>query len=187
MERTRIDAWTLDATGVRAIAPGLEDSMRRARKAMARAFDHPTAANYHASRQRVKDLWFHTRLINERCGGGLAAECRRLEALDGCLGQYHDVLVLEAILHGERIVGRGDTMRGLRLLRPYKTSLRRQAERSGRQALRDTPHQFERRVRRLWGRGVSGAARRSQAPSTHRTEHAVRRERVFVHALEQSG
>ena len=175
MERTRIDGWTLEATGVRAIAPGLEDSVRRTRKTMARAFDRPTATNYHAWRQRVKDLWLQIRLINERCGGGLAVECRRLEALDGCLGQYHDVLVLEAILHGERIVGRGDTMRGLRLLRAYEISLRRQAERSGRQALRDTPHQFERRVRRLWGRGVSGAASRSRESARRRARRPADR------------
>jgi hypothetical protein len=175
MERTRIDGWTLDATGIRAIAPGLEDSVRRTRKTMKRALERPTAANYHAWRQRVKDVWFHTRLINGRCGAGLAAECGRLEALDGCLGEYHNVLVLEAILHGERIVGRGDTMRGLRLLRAYKLSLRRQAERLAAQALRDTPRQFVRRVQRLWGQGVSGAGSKSRGSARPRVDRRADR------------
>ena len=177
LERTRIDAWKLDATGVRAIAPGLEDSMRRSLKAMALAFDRPTAANYHAWRQRVKDLWFHTRLLNDRCGGGLAVTCQRLEALDGCLGEYHNVLILEAILRDERIVLRGETLRALRLLRAYKLQLRRRAEREGPQALAETPRHLVHRVRRLWQHDSLG--RRTDPANA--LDHALVRSRVGRH------
>ena len=42
-ERERVKHWKLRADGFRAIAPGLKDSVRRARTGMVTAWLHPTA------------------------------------------------------------------------------------------------------------------------------------------------
>jgi hypothetical protein len=167
LERTRIDGWTFSAGGIRAVAPGLGRSARRARRAAAEARERPTAAHYHAWHRGVEELRLHVQLLNARCGRALAAQLRSLEALESCLREYDRVVLLEHILMTEAIVTRGDTIRGLRLLREWQVGLRRRAEKLTRRALADTPRQFTDRVRRAWRThdaqvpGRRGVARRA--------------------------
>src|SRR5262249_10831606 len=89
--RGEVKHWQFSADGFPAIAPGLEESVRRARRAMLLSWKHPTAAHHHAWRRWVKDHWFHVRLLEVRCGNHLMPIQRRLEALDGVLGEYHNL------------------------------------------------------------------------------------------------
>ena len=157
VERARVAGWTLNAHGFGAIAPGLETSMRRARRAMRRALSRPTTEHYHAWRQRVEDLWFHVRLIEERAGGRLLATERGLEALDGCLGEDHDVAIVERLLTTETPVSRRETAASLRLLRRYRLELRSVASVLGAQVLDEKPRDFVRRVRQLCRSAANGA------------------------------
>lgn len=168
LERTRIDGWTLRAGGMRAVAPGLARSRRRARKAMARAMVHPTAENYHRFRQRVKDHWLHVRLAAARTGRALTADRRRLEALDECLGEYHNVLLIEDILLREAPVLRTDLTNGLKVSRSYQVELRRRAMRLAEAALGEKPQPLLSRLKPLWkddGRGAVSARRRKSRGS----------------------
>jgi len=149
-ERRRIPKWTLTARGLRAIAPGLEKSMRRARRSMARVAAEPTSEHYHVWRRRVKDLWFQLRLLEARCANKLLDDQRRFEALDGCLGEYHNVLLLEEILVHGALVSRRQTARSLRLLRRYQAALRHQSLRMGYRIFREKPGHFIHREKRLW-------------------------------------
>src|SRR5262249_34465386 len=78
------------ADGFKAVSEGLKAKVRRARNAMFLAWLHPTAENHHAWRRHVKDHWFHVRLLEGRTGQQLMPIQRRLEALDGVLGEYHN-------------------------------------------------------------------------------------------------
>jgi CHAD domain-containing protein len=149
-ERARVKHWRVRGGGFRRIAAGLETSFRRARKAMAAAVDHPTADNYHRWRRRVKDHWFHVRLIEARSGNRLATYERRLEALDECLGEYHNFALLHGILFGDPFVSRQETARRLRLIRRYQAELRRRAVSLGARLYNERPGHFVRRVRALW-------------------------------------
>jgi CHAD domain-containing protein len=149
-ERRRLTDWTLNARGFHAVGPGLEKSMRRARKAMNRSLRHLAAHNYHIWRRRVKDLWFQVRLLEARCGAALIRDQRRLEALDGCLGEYHNVVLLEEILITEALVPRQPTACGLRLLRRYPAELRGRAASLGHRVFDEKPGHFVRRIKRLW-------------------------------------
>ena len=100
VERARVGTWVLDARDIRAIIPGLADSVRRTTEAMAHAIGHPTGARYDAWHRRTKDLCLHLRLIEGRCTG-LGAIRARLEALDDCLGECHNVALLERMLTTE--------------------------------------------------------------------------------------
>jgi hypothetical protein len=142
--------WDLRAPGFRAVAPGLERSVRRCRRAMLRARRHPTDEHYHVWRQRVKDLWLHVRLIQARCGRRLAREEAQLDRLDGCLGEYHNCVLLARILAAEPLTTRQRTARCLRLIRCYQEDLRREIHPLASEIHREKPRQFVQRVHRLW-------------------------------------
>ena len=149
-ERPRVAAWTLNGHGICAIAPGLHRSVRRVHKAMLRALTYPTAAHYHGWRCRVKKLWYQMRLLNRCCGEKLTVETRRLDGLDGCLGEHHNVILVENILVTEALLPREPTAHCLRLLRRYQHQLRRRAAMLGARAFSETPNQMVTRVERLW-------------------------------------
>ena len=159
-EERPVSTWTLNATGFRAVSHGLERSVRRARQAERRADAHPTVERYHAWRRRAKDLWLQVRLLEGRCRDKLLPDERRLEALDGFLGEYHNVVLLERILVNEGVASREDTARCLRLLRRYQAELRYRATTIGRAIAEEKPRHFVRRVHRYWH-----AANRAPAPA----------------------
>jgi hypothetical protein len=169
VERARVGSWTLNARDFGAVESGLERSMRQARRAMRRALRHPTGENFHVWRQRVKDLWFHTRLLEARTGGHLTDLERRLDALDGWLGESHNVVVLEQVLAEETPLSRGGTAASLRLLRRDQQDLRRHAAALGGRVLEEKPRPFVRRVRRLWR-----AEARRRKPGARRTQSSRR-------------
>lgn len=183
LERTRIDAWTLPAYGYASIAPGLGRTARRARRAMARAIATPTSRHYLAWRRWTKMLGLQVRLIERRCGHALDADRRHLEALDACLGEYHNVTLLHRILKEECVVWRADTTRLVKALRRYQIVLRRRAEILGPRALGEPARAFLARARRGWhstARQLSarkpGTARASAtAPPRRRPGRAARR------------
>jgi CHAD domain-containing protein len=150
VEQARVPHWTLTDGGFRAVAPGLEKSFRRARKAMAQADTHPSSDNYHAWRQRVKDLWFQIRLLESRCGHKLTVDEHQLEMLDGLLGEHHNVILLERILVEEALVSRLQAARCLRVLRRYQAALRRRAQKLGRKVFAEKARPFVHRIKRLW-------------------------------------
>jgi hypothetical protein len=160
--RSRFVGLTLNARGFRAIAPGLERSVRRARAAMKRAIAHPTADAYHTWRRRVKDLWFQMRLLEGRCNDSLLNDQRGLEALDGCLGELHNVAVLERILMNEALIARSEAARCLRLLHRYQGHLRRRAATLGGLVTREKPRRFVRRIKHEWdsAKAANPAAKR---------------------------
>lgn len=159
-ERLAIDQWTIGAHGVAAIAPGLQGTMRDARRAMRMALEAPTSLNYHAWRRRVKDLRLHLRLLSGRCGRQLRSEERELVALDACLGEYHDLVLLEQLLMTGADLPRDDVAACLRTLRRRKAELRGRASQLGASALHERAGTFVRHVRDLW--------RSSAPPATHR-------------------
>jgi len=148
--RADLKAWRLSADGFRAIAPGLKESVRRARNAMVVAWLHPTASHHHAWRRCVKDHWFHVRLLEGRCGNHLMPIQRRLEALDGVLGEYHNLVLLREVLAGDSGLSPREVTQCLRVVTRYQRALRQHAQLLGMRIYSEKPRRFVRRVRRLW-------------------------------------
>jgi hypothetical protein len=149
-ERARVKRWQLKAEGFRAIEPGLKESLRRARDAMLAARLHPTLERYQTWRRRVKNHWFHVRLIESRCGNQLMTYQRRLEALDGILGEYHNLMLLRDVLVTDSGLSRREAGRCLRVVARYQKTLRRDAHLLGTRIYSERPRRFVRRVKRLW-------------------------------------
>ena len=115
--------------GFDAVAGGLRRGTRRSRRAMRRALDRPDDEAFHVWRRRVKVQWLQSRLLEERTHGRCASRTRRLEALDGVLGEHHDVALLERAITAAPELPRTHAAAGLRLLRRRKAALRHRAAR----------------------------------------------------------
>src|SRR5262249_4603896 len=94
--------------------------------------------------------WFHVRLLEGRCGNHLVVVQRRLEALDGVLGEYHNLVLLREVLAGDSGLSREEAARCLRVVRRYQRALRQPAQMLGRRIYMEKPRRFVRRVKRLW-------------------------------------
>jgi CHAD domain-containing protein len=164
-EQRHVQSWHLKRRGSRAVAPGLRKTMRGARGAMALAIDHPTNDHYHSWRRRVKDCWFQVRLLEGRCGDELIAHERSLEALDGCLGEYHNCVLLAQVLITDALVPRDEIALSLRLLGRYQRELRREAHSLGAQVNRETPRQFVRLTKGLWRSAAAQGSTPDMRPS----------------------
>ena len=149
-ERRRLPAWPGDEDGFHVITAGLKRTYRAARaRARATARDF-TAENCHAWRRRVKDQWYHLRLLERRGGRALSADRRALEALDGWLGEYQTAVVLEGVLASSEIAPEGALARCAGAVRRYRRTLGRDAGRLGRRLYREKPGQFVARVHAEW-------------------------------------
>jgi len=149
-ERQRVRRWAIRGDGFSAVASGLEESYRRARKGMILAWSKPSAHHYHSWRRYVKDLWFHVRLVEENCANQLLPYQLRLEALDGVLGEYHNLVILREVLADDGYASRDETARCLRVVARYQRLLRHHAETLGVRIYGEKPRRYVRHVKRLW-------------------------------------
>ena len=98
----------------------------------------------------MKNHWFHVRLLEGRCGNHLIIVHRRLEVLDGVLGEYHNLVLLREVLAGDSGLSRLETVRCVQVIRRYQRALRQQAQILGMRIYMENPRRFVRRVKRLW-------------------------------------
>ena len=159
----KVQSWRLPRHGVRAIAPGLARGLRRLRRATTAAESRPSARRYHVWRERVKDHWFHVRLIESRCGDHFVAYEHSLERLDGVLGEYHNCVLLQQLIVGDSHLRRGDAAGLLRVIRRYQRELRAQARQLVDSLSTQSVEEFMAEVRDCW------RARRSNAPPVAET------------------
>ncbi|WP_306133171.1 CHAD domain-containing protein [Roseivivax marinus] len=93
--RGRVETWTLEKGGFKAIEDGLVRSYDRARAAMDVANDSRDPADMHEWRKRVKYHWYHMRLLSDARSDVLLAREATADRLSDVLGDHHD---LEAFL-----------------------------------------------------------------------------------------
>jgi CHAD domain-containing protein len=137
----RVNKWRLHTDGFAAIAPGLEESFRRARKAMAQARKHPQPENYHQWRKRVKDHWYHVRLLKDLPSDAIRVEEKSLKRLDTLLGDDHNLVVLRENITAEPLPG---------LIDKFQNELRASALSLGERIYEERPRQFTTRMKHLW-------------------------------------
>ncbi|MPZ88192.1 MAG: CHAD domain-containing protein [Nitriliruptorales bacterium] len=96
--RRRIAAWPLSRDGWEMLEGGLRRQYRRGRRAFAAAYAQPDDEHFHEWRKRVKDHWYHLRILRPlwpTVVGDLIAEA---DALSDELGWEHDLGVLRRAL-----------------------------------------------------------------------------------------
>lgn len=148
----RVDDWPLGSGGFALIEAGLERAYRRGRKRLRGLTDAVSDARMHDWRKRVKDHWYHSRLLENLWPGLMACYIDELKKLSELLGDYHDLAVFEATLAHlpDDVLGAGDRELWNDRVAGEKRALRRHAERLGRQVYAESPKRFRRRFRRYW-------------------------------------
>ena len=131
--RGLVDTWELQESGFGAIAGGAGLSYRRGRAALRRATEAPTAEHFHEYRKRVKDTWYHLKLLEPRAPSTLHPLARRFHDLSDALGDEHDLAVLSAQLldRPECFGGDPPVAAAMVLLDAQRADLQRRAVRLG--------------------------------------------------------
>lgn len=152
--RRQIDGWQLDDDGWPVIRKGLGRTYRRGRKALSAAETDPTSESLHAWRKRVKDHWYHLRLLAAVCGPIVGGAAREADRLSDVLGDDHDLAVLRDWLSA-RSPGLGlvDVDALLPLVDHRREQLQAEAWGLGHRLYLERPAAFERRLRGLWRAG----------------------------------
>jgi len=157
----RVEIWPLAADGFKAIAPGLEATFRRGQKALARAREDPLPENYHEWRKRVKDHWYHVRLLEGLWNSGMQDYEKSLKDLETSLGEDHNLVVLGGKVQAEpAFYGKEPEIALLvKLIGKYRRELRDKTLALGERIYDQKPGHFTRRIHRLWDAGQSQAGK----------------------------
>lgn len=151
--QARLADWPLESEGWPAVAGGLERVYARGRDAFAEVCeDSGDAAAFHEWRKRVKDLWYHLRLLREVWPEPMKAARDEAKALSDLLGDDHDLVVLEETLRAEPEAFGGTEERAalLGLIAERSAQLRAAAQPLGERLYAEKPSRFARRVERYW-------------------------------------
>ncbi|HEX8984997.1 MAG TPA: CHAD domain-containing protein [Bryobacteraceae bacterium] len=97
----RAQAWPVQADGFAALAPGFEKTFRQGRKALAETRRRPRPENYHAWRKRVKDHWYHVRLLGSDAGAWMESYEQDLKKLETSLGEGQNLTLLRGLILAE--------------------------------------------------------------------------------------
>ncbi len=93
-ERDAVTGWTLDGVDRRGLAAGAALAYARGRAEYRASLKAATAEGLHEWRKRVKDLWYHARLLEDAWPGYLGALADEAHTLADLLGDDHDLAVL---------------------------------------------------------------------------------------------
>jgi CHAD domain-containing protein len=144
--------------GYASIRAGMTRGYRRARKAMASVQANPDDSAWHIWRRRVKDHWYHIRLL-EGISATARRRARRLKRLETWLGDDHNLVLLRTtILSAPTQFGRDRTTAVvLGCIATYQTTLRRRTLRLGDRLFARRPKVFRQSVDGWWDtrRGAS--------------------------------
>lgn len=87
----RIEGWPLDELGIDKLCCALRHSYRRGRKSFRRVCAEATTENFHSWRRRVKDIWYHARLLQNLNRATMGEINQAARMLGQELGDLHDL------------------------------------------------------------------------------------------------
>lgn len=160
--RERVATWALTATGWRAMESGVRRGYKRGRVAFAQAREEPTLEHLHDWRKRVKDLWYHLRLLAPVCGEAVKGHAKDAHALADLLGDDHDLALLRERLTALAVAANVDAVLGL--IDHRRGELQAEAVALGERVYAERPKAFARRLHACWKAG-----RRRRREEEHRS------------------
>jgi CHAD domain-containing protein len=151
--RDRSEDWHLERDDWRLVARGLVRAYSRGATALPRSGSTPAVEELHDWRKRVKDLWYHTRLLKPIWPGVLEATAEEAHRLSELLGDDHDLAVLRERLTTDPAFTEAlpaDLGPLIEVIDARRAELLDQARLVGRRLYAEKPKAFERRMRRYW-------------------------------------
>ena len=155
----RVEEWPLEGAGWGTVVAGIARAYRRGREAGTAAEEEPTAERLHEWRKRVKDLWYHERLLAPAWPAVIGAHGEEAHVLSELLGEEHDLAVLRERLDGGGLAPAPAVEAELpalaELVEERRAELREQARRLGRRLYAESPKAFARRIERCVAAAVA--------------------------------
>ena len=150
--RKRVAGLPLSEDGFAAVAPGLKLTYARGAKALTRAQKKATAVRYHDLRKRVKDHWYHMRLLESLWTDAQQARQKSLHELETWLGDDHNLVLLCERLRTEpaKYGGNEQVHLFLALAAERQANLRANAIAMAQRLYEEKPGDFMRRMKNLW-------------------------------------
>ncbi|MGI8594922.1 MAG: CHAD domain-containing protein [Solirubrobacteraceae bacterium] len=155
--REVLERWAGQADGWEALEPGLARAYGDGRDAFALARRDPTDEHLHEWRKRVKDLWYHQRLLRPLWSGMMESQAHELGELSDLLGDDQDLANLGATVRSDESVSASiatDLDPILELIERRRGELLPAALVLGRRVYAERPKAYVRRHRayaRAWG------------------------------------
>lgn len=147
----RVRAWPIHDQGFVTIGPGLERVYRQGRFAMQVALPDPSDFHLHEWRKRVKDHWYHVRLLRNVWPKVMDAYKKEMKLLSDVLGDDHDLAVMAPVLREDPAICGGEEVlaRLLDVMVRRRAELQAQARTHGKRIYAEKPktlvHRFEAR------------------------------------------
>lgn len=148
----RVKFWPLRTDGFAGLAPGLKRTFRAGRKALARVKREPRPENYHELRKRVKDHWYHIRLLEPVWTDAMSGYEKSLNDLETALGNDHNLTVLGDKIAAEpaRYGNPAQLESFFDLLDKYQKELRDHSLAIAGRVYEEKPGELVRRLEPLW-------------------------------------
>jgi CHAD domain-containing protein len=146
-----IERWALGGGGWELIEDGLARSYRRGRARLAEVAANPSDENVHEWRKRVKDLWYHLRILARTWPEIMEPTANQAHELSDLLGDHHDLSVLRdhASLVGDG--AQADDLRTLgKLIERRQAELLERAMPLGKRLYAEKPKAFRNRLASYW-------------------------------------
>ena len=148
----RVDAWAGTSLHGSTLVKGLRASYRKAQRSREAAERSRRDDRWHEWRKRVKDLWYHLRVLRLVWPAVLDSTIDELDRLDKSLGEDHDMAMLGGHL---RTLGRSPEMadeisRLKPLVRRRRQELQQQAREQAQILLEAKPRVFARQFEACW-------------------------------------
>jgi CHAD domain-containing protein len=144
----RVGEWPLEDARWSVTRKGIRRAYRRGRKAFALADADPTTDSLHEWRKRVKDLWYHERLLKPVWPAVFGAQADEAHTLADLLGDEHDLAVLAERLRENPPTD--DIEEVLELIEQRRGELLAHVRALGRRVYAEKPKPFARRVKRYF-------------------------------------
>jgi CHAD domain-containing protein len=131
--------------GYAAIEEGFEECYRRGRKALSRAEKRASPENLHELRKRVKDHWYHVRLLEQVWKAMMPPYEATLKQMETALGEDHNLVLL-----GAAAAKTPDGKLLVRGINRVRKTLQAEALAAGRRVYERKPRAIAREFERLW-------------------------------------
>ncbi len=150
--RAGVERWSHAKSGWKLLGPGLRRSYKRGRDRFGEVLSDPSPENVHEWRKRVKDLWYHLRLLRDSWPEVLGPVTDQAHKLSDLLGDHHDLCVLAQDLENRPDLA-GDSRESAAvagLIEARQEELLEAAVPIGERLYADPPRAFAERLHAYW-------------------------------------
>lgn len=144
--------WTLEKDGWKALAPGLERSHHRFRKALMAAKAAKSEDPVHTFRKRAKDYWYQTLLLRGAFAEVMDGYAAAGEHLGDDLGSWRDLGLLEHAVRDApaHLLAKAESEAALAIIGKARRRALRRAFRLAKRLAAETPEAYGARLKAWW-------------------------------------